>query len=75
MPAVCPVQYLLNLGDLGGIKMSKDERKQQQIIRASKQLAMLATLRLKGLITEQEYDIVVASIYRDYPVIAGVNLK
>lgn len=75
MPAVCPVQYLLNLGDLGGIKMSKDERKQQQIIRASKQLAMLATLRLKGLITEQEYDIVVASIYRDYPVIVGLNLK
>jgi len=55
--------------------MSKDERKQQQIMRASKQLAMLATLRLKGLITEQEYDIVVASIYRDYPVIAGLNLK
>ncbi|WP_117407247.1 conjugal transfer protein [Acetivibrio straminisolvens] len=55
--------------------MSKDERKQQQIIRASKQLAMLATLRLIGLITEQEYDIVVASIYRDYPVIVGLNLK
>ena len=55
--------------------MSKDERKQQQIIRASKQLAMLATLLMKGLITEQEYDIVVASIYRDYPVIVGLNLK
>lgn len=52
--------------------MSKDERKQQQIIRASKQLAMLATLLMKGLITEQEYDIVVASIYRDYPVIVDV---
>ena len=72
---MCPAQYLLNSSDLGGIKMSKDERKQQQIMRASKQLAMLATLRLKGLITEQEYDIVVASIYRDYPVIVGLNLK
>jgi len=75
VPAVCPTQYLLNFSDLGGMKMSANERKQQQIIRASKQLAMLATLRLKGLITEQEYDIVVASIYRDYPVIAGLNLK
>ena len=55
--------------------MSANERKQEQIMKAAKQLAMLATLRLKGLITEQEYDIVVASIYRDYPVIAGVNLK
>ena len=55
--------------------MSANEHKQQQIIRASKQLAMLATLRLKGLITEQEYDIVVASIYRDYPAIVGLNLK
>ena len=71
MPCSIPLKF----HDLGGIEMSKDERKQQQIIRASKQLAMLATLRLKGLITEQEYDIVVASIYRDYPVIAGLNLK
>ena len=67
MPCSIPLKF----HDLGGIKMSANEHKQQQIIRASKQLAMLATLRLKGLITEQEYDIVVASIYRDYPVIVG----
>lgn len=55
--------------------MSKDERKQQQIIRASKQLAMLATLLMKGLITEQEYDKVKETIYRDYPVVVGLDIK
>jgi len=57
---------------LGGIKMSTDKRKQQQIIRAAQQLAMLATLLAKGLITEYDYQILKDTIYRDYPVITGI---
>lgn len=57
---------------MGGFKMSKDERKQQQIIRAAQQLAMLATLLAKDLITEKEYEVVKATIHKDYPVITGI---
>lgn len=52
--------------------MSKDERKKQQLIRAAQQLAMLATLLAKGLITEYEYQIVKDTIHKDYPVITGI---
>lgn len=57
---------------MGGFKMSKDERKQQQILRAAQQLAMLATLLANGLIKEHEYQKVKDTIYRDYPVITGI---
>ncbi|WP_103202062.1 conjugal transfer protein [Herbinix hemicellulosilytica] len=49
--------------------MSTEVSKQTQIMRASKQLAMLALLLSKGLITERDYDIIKSTIYRDYPVI------
>lgn len=45
---------------------------QEQVIRASQQLAMLATLLAHKLITEQDYRIVKDTIYRDYPVIVGI---
>lgn len=55
--------------------MSENVRKQEKIVRASKQLAMLATLLMKGLITEQEYDKVKETIYRDYPAVVGLDIK
>lgn len=42
------------------------------LIRASQQLAMLATLLSKKIITEQQYQIVKDTIYRDYPAITGL---
>lgn len=44
--------------------------KQVQILKAAQQLAMLATLMAKGLISEQTYEAIKASIYRD-PMIVG----
>lgn len=40
-----------------------------QILRAAQQLAMLATLMAKGLISVQTYEAIKATIYRDYPMI------
>lgn len=68
MPCSIPPKFK----HLGGLIMSKDNRKQQQIMRAAQQLAMLATLLAKDLITEKEYEIVKETIYRDYPVITGI---
>ena len=55
--------------------MAKDDNTQGKILKASKQLAMLATLYMNGLLKEQDYEKVKESIYRDYPIIAGVNFK
>lgn len=55
--------------------MAKDDSTQGKILRASKQLAMLTTLYMNGLIKEQDYEKVKESIYRDYPIIVGINFK
>lgn len=63
------------LDKVGGEKMAKDDNTQGKILKASKQLAMLTTLYMNGLIKEQDYEKVKVSIYRDYPVVAGINFK
>jgi hypothetical protein len=63
------------LEKVGGEEMAKDDSTQGKILKASKQLAMLTTLYMNGLLKEQDYEKVRESIYRDYPIIAGINSK
>ncbi len=46
-----------------------------KIIRYSMQLAILKQLKLKNMITEEEYEKILRAIRKDYQVISDVSVK
>ena len=46
-----------------------------KIIRYSMQLAILKQLKLKNMITEEEYEKILCAIRKDYQVISDISVK